>query len=383
LKQWCVWGSAILVVGCIATPTGPGALNDPSCAVGPALTGPQVPRCLYQQGKIDHGTYVSTDSLLRAAVALGDTFLTDTGIVAYFKYVDLLRAVGHVADFYNDGQFPDSVRFNRMVDAVAVTVEYARGTIRAVGTVYYPKRTPQLGWYYYTGQGFYFQPVSTVQQVLYLVDGSATPLDTLQKLGDALWEYAVWWRGGGYTFPRWEYQFPWYASGAVWLTPPWESAMGQGSVMEIFTELYRRTGSVTWEQRARSVFTSFRVSMNDGGALLPDTSHGYWWEEYHPRVMVWNGSMKALLTLGDFGRTFHDSAATRMYQRGIDAVKYYTPRYDTGSWTYYSLTGWLNTRAYHAYEVQLLDALYAQNQDPWFKTMADRWRAYVPPAGVQ
>ena len=78
-----------------------------------------------------------------------------------------------------------------------------------------------------------------------------------------------------------------------------------------------------------------------------------------------------------------DTAAMRMYGRGVEAVKYYTPRYDTGSWTYYSLTGWLNTRAYHAFEVQLLDALYVQNQDLWFKTTADRWRSYTPPPGVQ
>ena len=79
--------------------------------------------------------------------------------------------------------------------------------------------------------------------MLYLIDGSSAPLDTVQKLGEAMWKYAVTHEGGGQEFPRWEYEFPWYASGAVWLTPPWQSGMAQGTVMELFTGLYRRTAA--------------------------------------------------------------------------------------------------------------------------------------------
>jgi D-glucuronyl C5-epimerase-like protein len=356
---------------------------DSRCQVGPALSGADVAWCLLRVGRITPEVYRSADSLVRAATQLADSLRADTGVNAYFKYVDMVRAVGHLADFYNGGLFPGSVRFDRLVDHVAVTAEYARGTIHRYNNVYYPARTPQLGWTYYENYGFYFQPVNTVQQLAYLLGASSVPLDTLQKLGHAIWAYAVWHSGGGRKFPRWEYEFPWYASRAVWLSPPWESAMAQGTVMELFTELYRRTLAPVWRDRAEAVFQSYRVSMNDGGAMLPDTSHGYWWEEYHPRVMVWNGSVKALLILGDYAQTFQDASALRMYTRGIEALKYYTPRYDSGTWTYYSLTGYLNTKSYHTFEVQELDALYTQNGDVWFKTLADRWRAYTPPPGIQ
>jgi D-glucuronyl C5-epimerase-like protein len=373
----------VAVLGCLDPGIAPDdrRVSSDGCGSRSGLTGTNVPRCLYALGRIDHKTYRAADSLIRAAVVLGDSVLADTGLTSYLQYVDLLRAVGDVADFYIRGEFPDSVRFDRLVDRVAVTSQRARGRIATVGAVYYPARTPQLGWYYYSGYGLYFQPVTTVQQLIFLTDGSRVPLDTLTKLGHALWRYAIWHQGGGESFPRWEYDFPWN-TGAVLLVPPWESAMAQACAMEVFTELYRRTASSLWRDRARAVFRSFRVSMDEGGALLPDTAHGYWWEEYHPRVMVWNGSVKALLIVGDFAKTFADTTAQRMYQGGIAAVKYYTPWYDTGSWTYYSLTGYYNTRAYHAFEVVLLDALYAQNQDPWFKATADRWRAYTPPPGV-
>jgi len=153
-------------------------------------------------------------------------------------------------------------------------------------------------------------------------------------------------------------------------------------VLGTFTEMWKRCACEPWRQRAQAVLDSYRVSMDDGGALLPDSSHGYWWEEYHPRVQVWNGSVDALLQLGKYAYAFADTAALRMYRSGIDAVKYYTPFYDTGTWTYYSRTGYLNPIHYHQFEVQLLDSLYAQSGDPWFKTTADRWRAYTPPPGV-
>jgi hypothetical protein len=316
-------------------------------------------------------------------VKVRDSLQADTGIDDYYRYVEMVRALGHVADFYNNGQFPDSVRFDRIIDHVAVTAEYVRKQIVKINNVYYPRRTPFLGWTYYQGYGFYFQPVNTVQQHIYLVGSPNVSLDSLQHIGEAMWSYAVWHDGGGRHFPRWEYDFPWYASGAVWLFPPWESAMAQGVALELFTELYRDTHNPVWQQRAQAVFVSFRVSMDNGGALLPDSSHGYWWEEYHPRVMVWNGSVNALLTVGDYAKTLDDTLALRMWQSGLGAIKYFTPRYDTGTWTYYSLTGYLNTKNYHNFEVQELDLLYGQTQDIWFKNLADKWRAYVAPAGVQ
>jgi hypothetical protein len=57
--------------------------------------------------------------------------------------------------------------------------------------------------------------------------------------------------------------------------------------------------------------------------------------------------------------------------------------YDTGSWTRYSRTGGYNSIAYHNVCVEILEAFYAQTADPWFKAVADRWRTYVPPAGVK
>src|SRR5207245_9066545 len=108
----------------------------------------------------------SADSLVRAAADLASSQYADSGQLPYYRAVELVRAIQHLADFYNAGLFNDSARFNRMIDHVAVTVEYVRGTIPAVGPVYYPRRTPQFRWFYYSGPGLHFQPISTVTPVL-------------------------------------------------------------------------------------------------------------------------------------------------------------------------------------------------------------------------
>ena len=74
--------------------------------------------------------------------------------------------------------------------------------------------------------------------------------------------------------------------------------------------------------------------------------------------------------------------AGRLFSRAVDAIKYDTHFYDTGSWTLYSGVQGYNTIVYHQICVALMDQLFALTSDPWFKVMGDMWRAYTPPPGV-
>ncbi|HET8649768.1 MAG TPA: D-glucuronyl C5-epimerase family protein, partial [Gemmatimonadales bacterium] len=158
--------------------------------------------------------------------------------------------------------------------------------------------------------------------------------------------------------------------------------MAQGLVMSIFADCYRRTGNPIWKDRAYEVLNSFKVNWADGGVRLADTTHGYWWEEFHPIVKVWNGSAQALIDVGYLWKVTNDPEVKRMFDRGIESLKYYTPQYDTGTWTIYSLTQGRNSVFYNQFEIELLDTLYDLSGDPWFKSTADRWRTYTPPPGV-
>ena len=95
-----------------------------------------------------------------------------------------------------------------------------------------------------------------------------------------------------------------------------------------------------------------------------------------------DGGAQALVGVGYYWQTSGDTMAQRVFERGIESIKYYTPWYDTGTWTLYSRTQGYNTRFYHNFQIRLLDQLYQLSGDPWFKSTADRWRTYVPPTGV-
>jgi hypothetical protein len=191
----------------------------------------------------------------------------------------------------------------------------------------------------------------------------------------------LWRTHGALRYPVWEYEFPW-TSGGISVSAPWISGMGQASSMVVFIECFVRTADPLWRDRAMTAFHSLLVPWDQGGVLLPDTSEGYWFEEFHPIVQVWNGAAEALIQVGYLRDVTHDPEVDRVYQQGLKAMKFYTPFYDTGSWTLYSRTQGLNTRFYHGFHVRLADALFAQSGDSFFMTTADRWRAYVPPPGV-
>jgi hypothetical protein len=297
-------------------------------------------------------------------------------------YTQLTLAMQHVSDFYARGLFSDSARFNRLVNHVAIMVDYvlAKG-VPLPSFNYAPPSTPYIIWHKYAGLGIYFQPVSTVQAVTNMVPRPDVPTDSVLGVAEAMYQYAVWHGSPLGPIPIWEYEFPW-TSGGVSVVPPWKSGMAQGLALVLFTDAWQRSGDSRWKDRAFEVFRSMEVGWNEGGVRLDDTTHGYWWLEFHPTVMVWNGAAQALVGLTYFANATQDPAALHAEARGIEAMKYYTPEFDTGTWTMYSLTQGLNSRSYHHFQISLCDAMYDLTGDAWFKETADRWRSYVPPPGI-
>lgn len=354
------------------------------CTATLSMLGTDVPGCLAVAGHISASVRTSADSMFAAALVQRDVYRADSGQLAWEKGSMIDRALQHVADLYETGSLDDSSRFNRLVDHVAVTVAYLRGEVPVYNSRYYPRRTPGVSWTVYTDPnvGIYFQPVGTAQAVIWLRPEGGERLDTLKATGDALWRYAVWHESNGVRFPVWEYYLPMVHSG-VEIRPPWHSAMAQGYALMIFTEVWRRTNDPLWRARADQTFRSFMVTWDSGGAMLADTTHGYWWEELHPAVRIWNGSMNALLAVGEYAHATNDQTAVRFYARGMEAARYFTPFYDTGNWTRYAMIGTLNGLYYHAFHIEIADQLYLQSGDAFFRATANRWRSYTPPPGTR
>ena len=353
------------------------------CEPGASLPGAAVPRCMYERGLIDAPTRAEADSIIASALAYADTLRATGTADAVFRSGELARAVLHVSQLYSRADLFDSSRFNRMVDHVAVTEEYERGTIARDPSNgrYYPSRTPYLTWVYYSGLGIYFNPVNTIQRMTFNFPAAYVKTDSLRLMADAMTRYAIDHGSDGRRLPIWEFAFDWN-SGGVTTPAPWKSAMAQGNMLMVYTELWRRTGEPHWKSLAYDTYESFITPWDDGGVWVADTSRGYWWDEYHPQVRIFNGSTVATLNLGFFAETMNDADALRRYARGLDAIRANLSTYDTGSWTLYSWTQGFASRYYHAWHVELVDTLFARTGDPVFEATANRWRAYTPPSGV-
>lgn len=373
----------LLLLGCqdvreVTTPDPPAP--DPCPVVDLASPG-DVPECLFLREVIAPEDRDSSLKLFAIAAAKADSFRALGGTVNFEKGARIARSLGLVTGFHRRSLLNDSARFHRVMDAVSVAIEISEDRVAVIGGKVRPSVTPYLVWYSYPGIGAYFQPVTTSQTLAHLLPRTTVPVDSLIQTADRLYHYAIWRESEGLRFPVWEYEFTW-TSGGVTAESPWVSAMAQGLVMAVFAEVHRRTGSPGWKRRAYEVLNSFRVPWSKGGVMLDDTTHGYWWEEYHPLVQVWNGSAQALIDVGYLWSVTQDPEVKRMFDRGIESLKYHTPAYDTGTWTLYSRTQGLNSVAYHNFHIALLDVLYGQTNDPWFLSTADRWRSYTPPAGI-
>ncbi|HEV8265424.1 MAG TPA: D-glucuronyl C5-epimerase family protein [Gemmatimonadales bacterium] len=376
-----VLGTCLSSTACLQSSTAP-TVPAETCQFSQTTDPNNVPLCLEAAHVISREDRLRADGAFAGVRALEDSLRADTAIASFQRASELFRAMVHVAQMYSRGVLTDSARFHRMIDHVLVTAEVIRGqTVRYVGGKIAPSTTPYLMWVSYPSNGIFFQPVSTFQHTGFLFVRTSISTDSLEHVGDAMWRYAIWRRHGGVRFPVWEYEFS-FNSGGVTNDAPWISGQAQGLALIVYAELYRRTGEARWREYGYQVLNSFRVLWDDGGVMLPDTAHGYWWEEFSPYNQIWNGSAEAALGVGEFWLATDDPEVKRMFDRGIEAIKYNTRFYDTGSWTLYSRTQGYTTRAYHAGCIQILDAFFQVTGDAWFRDLADKWRAYVPPPGV-
>lgn len=369
---------------CTDSPTATTQPVQPGCEPGQTTPHQLVPVCLADAHIITPEHLAVATALLDSADALSDSLEADTSYAAFNQAADLTRSLIRLGQYYADGLFADSARFNRMLDEVRVTIEDIRGgSIRTIGGRQWPATTPNLAWYKYASQGigYYFQPVTTVHSVAYLKPRPEVTTDSLVAMGEALWHYAIWHQAGGKRFPIWEYLFTWNSGGLI-REAPWQSGMAQGYVLMLFAEILKRTNDPLWLERGKQVLTSMQVTWDDGGVLIADTLHGYWWEEFHPLARVWNGSAQAVLGVGYFAHVSGNAEALRMFQRGIEAMKYFTPEYDTGTWTLYSRIQGYATVAYHHSHIEILKELGVASGDPWFTDLAAKWSTYTPPPGV-
>ena len=214
---------------------------------------------------------------------------------------------------------------------------------------------------FFAGRCFEFHPLAEFAELNARV--SAKDVAGTRRLGDALAARGAHQSGG----VAWEYYFS-YGGGHA----PWLSGMAQAVATQAFTRAANLVpdSASTYLAAARGAYRVIPAR------LVTNFSAGPWIRLYaFDSTAVLNAQLQTIYSLKTYAAKASDkradALATRMQMTAVAML----PRFDTGYWTYYSLTGTLSTLHYQSYVVRLLNLL--STSDARFGDAAKRFAAYA------
>ncbi|MBI3272529.1 MAG: hypothetical protein HYZ53_26295 [Planctomycetes bacterium] len=154
----------------------------------------------------------------------------------------------------------------------------------------------------------------------------------------------------------WSYEFDW-PNGPSTLRAPWISAMAQGLAISALVRGARLFGDPSFLALARAAAEPFRHDL-DAGGVRTTLNGSVFYEEYpiRPETLVLDGSLFALVGLGELAQVTGDASIEELFRSGAAGVAANLPLWDfAGRWTRYGRFGTLAGADYH-----LLAALLAQ-----------------------
>jgi hypothetical protein len=229
----------------------------------------------------------------------------------------------------------------------------------------------QVVWQYYAGQGLELQPLATFGRAdgLYTAGPSKYPaLRSLlaemiplaaQRAGAIVWEYYFYFDGG---------------------SPPWVSAMAQGTALEALTRAQKAFGGSYLKVGARALplFTAgppagVRVSTRRGARYLQYS--------FAAGTDILNAFLQSLIGLYDYAQASGDRQAGRLFAAGDAQARAELPSFDTGAWSLYQ-PGEEDSLDYHNLVTGFLDELCSRTHAGAYCRTAQHFHAYLktPPA---
>jgi hypothetical protein len=149
----------------------------------------------------------------------------------------------------------------------------------------------------------------------------------------------------------------------------WESGLAQA----VAAQALARAGRLGAARRA------FRAVPN---GLLMHLPEGPWIRLYgYSDLVVLNAQLQATLSIADYARLAHDARAKQLARSMRRATLLLLPRFDTGTWSRYSLGGADATLNYHEYVTSMLWKFERRTHGWRWRVYASRFRGYryLPP----
>jgi hypothetical protein len=231
----------------------------------------------------------------------------------------------------------------------------------------------QLVWEYYSGQGIQLQELGSFGKADGLYTAGAADYPQLTGLLAQLVPLAATRPHGGLA---WEYYFNWDGG-----TPPWTSAMSQGTALEALTRAYLATGQRSYLAVAHEALPIFGTAPPLG--VFEKTAAGARYLQYSfaPSTDIINAFLQSLIGLYDYAHASGDPGAAALFAAGNAQAQLELPQFDTGAWSLYQ-PGIEDTLDYHLLVTGFLQQLCQLTAAPVYCTTATHFSSYLttPPA---
>jgi hypothetical protein len=227
---------------------------------------------------------------------------------------------------------------------------------------------------YYSGMGLQFQPLANFG----MANGMITKCRRKPKACDRpgikrLLDDLVALRSKRGSFVTWEYYF--YFDGG---TPPWTSGMSSATAIQALARGSARSilNDRSYLRVARRVLGVFKRRPPVGVRIRSGRGAHYLIYSFAPRERVLNAFLQSIIGLFDYAKVAHSSTARALWEAGDRAARRELPRYDTGSWSRYSMGGPLASREYHQLTTEFLQKL-CYHLGGTYCTYYKRFRSYL------
>jgi len=222
---------------------------------------------------------------------------------------------------------------------------------------------------YYPGEGLQLQELANWGKVnAYLNSGL---LSTAQYLLNQLVPLGVD-RDGGVV---WEYYFH-YGGGS----PPWTSSLSQGTAVQALVHAARQLHNNAYRSLAIRGLRTFQLPPPTGVRTRrgPGRVH-YVIYSFAPRYYVANAFIQSLNGLFDVGAPSlgNSAKARQLFRLGDREARRELPRFDTGRWSRYSLSGETSTLSYHILLRDFLRDLCARTHTGVYCKYAQKFTRYL------
>lgn len=169
-----------------------------------------------------------------------------------------------------------------------------------------------------------------------------------------------------------------YPVGPILLKAAWISAYTQGLVISALVRAWRLTKRPRLLELLKSSANVFGLDVEDSGVRVLLDGHALYTEVpggAPPGIL--DGFMTSLLGLYDLQAETGDPVVRRLFDEGIEGLKYALPRWDyRNKWSWYGCRAYLSPPAYHYQNCLLLEILARLSRQPVLAEYAQRWNPH-------